>query len=375
MSDHKIPVAGLPGRSLGFLTPARINVGPALALLLIAGLSVWMLAPTGAPANHGPADEADPASHSSIQGVQTVMSQANPFSLDISVRGESRALRKAALNARRNAFVAAVHVEKGQDVSAGDILVTLRIPDFDARAAEVALRLSEAQRHLANIESLHARGLSTEDSLRDARTQLGAAESSWAGIESERSDLEIRAPFAGRINSLDAEEEDLVSPGATLGEILDLSSVVIEASIPQKHISMLTLGTPVVADLVTGQSAPGEITFISAQAQTSTRTFPVEATIPNPNQTILAGVSTTLTIEGPRVPAHALPSAYLSLDEDGRLIVKTIENDRVKAVPVTIVSSDLTSVRVSGLPERAHIITVGQGFLRHGDPARPEAAE
>jgi multidrug efflux system membrane fusion protein len=58
----------------------------------------------------------------------------------------------------------------------------------------------------------------------------------------------------------------------------------------------------------------------------------------------------------------------MALDERGELGVKTVsENDTVVFTPINMVKSDNDGVWLSGLGQQADIITLGQGFVRHGD--------
>jgi len=82
---------------------------------------------------------------------------------------------------------------------------------------------------------------------------------------------------------------------------------------------------------------------------------------------VRAGLSATVSLTGKKVEAHSIATAFLSLAEDGRLTVKVAEDGVVNAYPVEIISSTIDTVQVTGLPQKADIITVGQGFVRHGD--------
>jgi multidrug efflux system membrane fusion protein len=60
--------------------------------------------------------------------------------------------------------------------------------------------------------------------------------------------------------------------------------------------------------------------------------------------------------------------AVLTLDDEGVLGVKIVdEADRVEFHRADIVKSTSDGVWIAGLPERAAIITVGQGFVRSGE--------
>jgi multidrug efflux system membrane fusion protein len=350
-------------KSLNIKQPGRLPIGPILAVLAASALTAWM--------SLGPAPqvEAEPASTATeaAQSVRVLQSHAEMVSRVISSRGETRAFRSAAITARTSGFVDQILVRKGQNIKAGDTVATLNIPDFSARSAEAASRFEEALRNLDKVVSLQEKGLSTKDELGSARTSLAAARADWAIINEEREDMTIKAPFDGRLNDLDIEIGDAISSGTKVASILDLDQLVVSISVPQTQIDQVSLGQKAEVKAVSGASTEGEVTFISAEANNATRSFPVEVTIDNKNQGLLSGLSASVYMSGPKIKAHSIPTAYLSLAEDGSLVIKTAVDGQVKSYPVEIVSSGLDTITVSGLPDTASIITVGQGFVRDGD--------
>ena len=79
------------------------------------------------------------------------------------------------------------------------------------------------------------------------------------------------------------------------------------------------------------------------------------------------------------MPGHLLPQSVLTLDDEGVLGVRTVEDGVVAFYPVTIVSDTREGVWVTGLPVISEVITVGQENVTAGQAvdASPttEAAE
>ncbi|MDX1541801.1 MAG: hypothetical protein R3349_10410, partial [Geminicoccaceae bacterium] len=116
----------------------------------------------------------------------------------------------------------------------------------------------------------------------------------------------------------------------------------------------------------------GRIRYIASQAEPTTRTFRIELEVPNPKGRLPAGVSAELSIATDEVPAHPVPASLLALDDDGRLGIKSVTgDDRVRFHEAEIVRADGDRLWLAGLPEELRLITVGQGFVRDGDPVRP----
>jgi membrane fusion protein, multidrug efflux system len=368
MSDTSTSGSKVP-QNAGFRAPRGFPTGPALAVLLSVGLIVWMN--SGAPDASPAAPEATQVA-ADAQSVRVVASVASDVTRQIMAEGDTRALRRGNVTARISGVVSDIVSPRGSVVAAGDPILRLEVPGFEARLEEAEARVAEAERGLRNALSLGDRGLATEDRVAAARTALASAEAGLRVVTEEQADMVLRAPFAGILNTVGAEIGDNLSPGTPVAEILDTSSLIVRVTIPQNDIAVLDLGQTVQVSLVTGHQAEGTITFISAAAEAATRSFPVEITVPNPDGTLRAGVSTTARMDADVHRTHAIATAYLSLDEAGTLMVKTVEDGFVQSYPVSIVASGLEEVRVTGLPDEAMIITVGQGFVRAGDPVRAD---
>lgn len=354
--------------------PHGFPTGPVLAIGVSAALAAWMYsapAPQEAPRQAASAEASGPAR----QAVRTISSEAQPVVRRIVSEGESRPLREGHVTPRISGVVSELLVGKGEQVEEGQPIVTLEVPGFGAQEREARAKLDEARRDLDKIENLSRKGLATEDQMIKARTSLAGAEASWASIEETRADMVLRAPFSGVINSMSIEIGDNVSPGSAVAGVLDMSQLVVGVSIPQAVIGNISVGQAASVALVTGEVVEGEVSYVSAVADSGTRSFPVEIQIANADHLLKAGVSASVSMDGPASMAHSVPSAYLSLEASGNLSVKLVQDGVVEVREVEIVSSGLEEVQVTGLPERAEIITVGQGFVQAGDMVRVGVVE
>ena len=119
-------------------------------------------------------------------------------------------------------------------------------------------------------------------------------------------------------------------------------------------------------ETVAGDEADGTVTFISSVADTSTRTFRVEAEIPNPGNKLRDGLTASATVNLGTVPAHILPQSVLTLDNNGTLGIRAVEDDMVVFHPVTILKDTREGVWITGLPPSVDVITLGQEYVEAG---------
>ena len=102
----------------------------------------------------------------------------------------------------------------------------------------------------------------------------------------------------------------------------------------------------------------------------------MELELDNADGALPAGVTAVARVEVARVPAHYVSSALLSLSDEGVLGVKAVdEKGAVVFHPAEVVRGDAGGVWLGGLPPRARLIVVGQGFVRAGQAVEAVEAE
>ena len=177
----------------------------------------------------------------------------------------------------------------------------------------------------------------------------------------------IVAPFSGYLETLRVEEGDFLSTGAVCAALIDPDPMLIVADIAEKDIAQVQLGSEARAKLISGRYISGEVTFIASSADKNTRTFRVEISVDNKDRTIRDGVSAEIYIKGKEEAAHKISPAILSLNDQGKLGVRTVTADnRVEFKEINILEDTNSGMWVSGLGEEARIITLGQEYVFQG---------
>ena len=177
----------------------------------------------------------------------------------------------------------------------------------------------------------------------------------------------IVAPFSGYLETLRVEEGDFLNTGAVCAALIDPDPMLVVADIAEKDISQVQLGSEATAKLISGRYITGEVTFIASSADKNTRTFRVEISVDNKDRSIRDGVSAEIFIKGTEEPAHKISPAILSLNDQGKLGVRTVtDNNRVEFKEINILEDTSSGMWVSGLAEEARIITLGQEYVFQG---------
>jgi RND family efflux transporter MFP subunit len=137
--------------------------------------------------------------------------------------------------------VRAVHVEEGEAVSSGQLLVSLADDDLRGGLDAARAALAGAAAHERRIAALAKERAATPSELEGATSQRAQAEAAVAAARAQLAHAEIRAPYAGTIQSRRIEPGDLVGPGQPLLE-LEGGGLELVASVSDAEASGLALG-------------------------------------------------------------------------------------------------------------------------------------
>lgn len=355
----------------------RLRHNPiAIASLLVLLLVLWLLSGDTFRASLQEPESSAPVVEDKPNRVETRVFTAERFQPEQLVQGQLEPDREVEVRGQTAGSLLERVVEEGDQVKGGDLLIRLDQEDRPAqlRRAEADLSLQEAE--LRAGESLFKRGLMSETEFMQLQAAVEAARAERDASSVQLDYTQVRAPFDGIVDQLVLEEGDYVQIGQSLAILVDVSVLKLTAYIPQQQVSPLRPGQPVEATLLDGSTLPGVLKFISSRADSSTRSFRVEARIDNPDHQRIAGASATMSIQLPERQAHRLSPALMVLNDRGQLSVKMVNADhRVELLPVDILSFDSGGIWVGGLPQEVELITLGGGFYSEGDQVTPVRAE
>ncbi|SFR98323.1 efflux RND transporter periplasmic adaptor subunit [Yoonia litorea] len=341
-----------------------------LVLLLIGWMGSGFVAPTAEEASSEP----DPITADAIS-VAVTPSQAQDVQLVLSAEGQSEPDRLARVQSEAAGQVVSVNASRGDFVEAGQELGRIASDTFAAQVTQASTQLEQARRDLENALALQERGVATEDRVSRARAGEAAAQAALTAAQEQLENAIIRAPFAGRLNDLTLDEGEFVDAGDIVAEVLDNDPLTVVIQVPQQALSRIETGQAAQVQFITGEERVGQVSFIGGNADQQTRTFRVEVTVDNPQSRMPAGLSARVILPTGEARGHFISPAILSLGTNGELGVKTVDADnRVVFSDVAIVRAQTDGIWITGLPETADIITVGQGFVSAGDRVNPQYA-
>jgi cobalt-zinc-cadmium efflux system membrane fusion protein len=233
--------------------------------------------------------------------------------------------------------IVSMSVHFGQEVHAGDALLSLDSPDLgqaqsdylDAQAA-----LSQATRNLSRQQDLFDHGIAPRSDLENAQTQLEVAQ---AELDRARSRLRllgvqtgaigrpltVRAPISGRVVELHVSVGEYHSdPSEVLLTIADLSTVWVTADVQERDLSRVSVGMTVQAELAAypDQPVPGQVLYVGDLLDPETRTLPVRIAFDNPELRLHPGMFARVTFEETARPEIVVPSTAVITHGDSNVV-------------------------------------------------------
>ena len=248
-----------------------------------------------------------------------------------------------------------------------DIARKLASRNFSApvELAQLKADFENARMALARIEL--SKNLRSEVDVSQSLARLATAKSNLAVLRDQLSKSTIVAPVAGWLEAVDVDSGEQVAAGSPVATILDMGELKIVVAVPQTDIAHISIKDPVSVDIAGAGRRAGEVTRIASITSSTTRTFDVEVTVPNPDRALRAGMSVEATIDVGFQPAFGMSPAHLSVAGDGSLTAKVSDGGIVRIVPVELIRSGVEQVFVSGLSDGDTLLTFGQAFVEAGD--------
>jgi membrane fusion protein, multidrug efflux system len=198
------------------------------------------------------------------------------------------------------------YAEQGQRVAKGTLLARIdrRAVEDAYLSAQSQVRSAEANRDIAErnaerFRSLAKAGAVAERDLEQAESQATAADAQVADARARLASAQktlgqtrVTAPITGVVSERQASPGDVVQVGAALFSIVDPRSLRLQGTVPAEAVGTLKPGAPVEFTVTgyAGRTFTGHIDRINPTADPATRQVRVYVSIPNSQQTLVAGL-------------------------------------------------------------------------------------
>ncbi len=223
----------------------------------------------------------------------------------ITASGKIESENSANLSTRMMGYVTKVNVKVGQNVSAGQLLVSINNTDLLAKKAQVDASITQATAGYNNAKkdydrfvNLFAQQSASQKELDDmtaryemAKAGLEAAKQMRNEVMAQFSYSNITAPFSGTVTNTFVKEGDMANPGMPLVSIEGASRLQVTAMVSESDISNVKNGMPVIINVKSlNKEVAGKVSEVSLSAKNTGGQYLVKVILDKMDKTILSGM-------------------------------------------------------------------------------------
>ncbi|GAA4880219.1 efflux RND transporter periplasmic adaptor subunit [Ferrimonas pelagia] len=292
--------------------------------------------------------------------------------------GDINARESVTISSKMTETVKALYFESGQQVQQGELLVQLENGVQQARVREAKAKLTDHQREYERIEELVKVHTIARSQLDKLQTSIEVAQAEVARFEAEMRTREIRAPFDGLLGLREVSSGALVTSNTSITTLDDLEVVHLDFNVPERHMSVIRPGKPVVGQVSAYPEDRffGTVVSIDSRIDPTTRSVMIRAELNNRELKLRPGMLMTLRLitderEGIVVPEEAImvqrQDQYLFVAGDDDVI----ERRRVRVGWRTRGKAEI----LSGLSEGERVVIRGIDRVRGGQTVEVTYAE
>lgn len=301
------------------------------------------------------------------QGTALAQVRVKDYQLQVSqASGQAKQARDTEQAARAQlAQAEAAATKAAEDFDRADALfkkTSLTKSDYDGAKANLDSTKAQVQAAQAQVQA--SAGASSS-----AQAALGTA---TLGLH----DTVLTAPFTGAIVQRSIETGTLTGPSTVAFVLADISSVKATLGVADILVAHLKTGSrlSVYAEAFPGRQFRGFVSAIAAVADSSTRSFQVEVTIPNRGAMLKPGMIVSLDLGQ---QAKSEPSTVVPLDAIVRyangspqFAVMVVESGLARRRPVKLGRVFGDRIAITGVAPDSEVVTSGATFLNDGDAVK-----
>jgi len=317
------------------------------------------------------------------RAVTLVRPERRPVTRWVTLPGRVRANQEATLHAKVAGYLAALTVDKGDRVTAGQVLGEIEVPELaaDRTRTDAELRVARIELERLGAARTRAPDLVVPQALDDARARVEIARANLERVETLLGYARLTAPFAAVVTARYLDPGALI-PAATTGgttggsavvTLMDFDVVRVRVPVPEREAALVRPGQAVrfTADVLGDREFTGTISRQS-YALDANQSMLVEVDVANPDLALRPGMYVTVRI-GVDVHDEALTlPAVAVLREKSAASVFVADEGVAKKTPVRTGYADGTHVEiVDGLASDAAVVLLDAGVPAAGAAITP----
>ncbi|MDV4111486.1 efflux transporter periplasmic adaptor subunit [Elizabethkingia anophelis] len=200
------------------------------------------------------------------------------------------------VSTRMMGYITSMKAEVGQNVRAGQLLVSINAADIQAKGGQANAQISQAQasyniarKDYERFQNLYKSQSASQKELDDMRARYEMAQAGLQAAQQMKNEVNaqyrytnVTAPISGTITAKFAEQGDMANPGMPLLTIESPSSLQAQVLVSEQNITMISNGMPVEVTLKSmNRTVSGTVSEISRSAANTGGQYMVKINIHN----------------------------------------------------------------------------------------------
>ncbi|HUB47441.1 MAG TPA: efflux RND transporter periplasmic adaptor subunit [Acetobacteraceae bacterium] len=281
--------------------------------------------------------------------VQVVPIAAGPKERLITLLGDTRPWETATLYGKVAGYVKTITVDRGDHVTANQVLATVESPETDRQYDSAIADLENKRKNDVRARDLMAHGAGSIQAADQADANFTMAVQNVAQLAVMKGYEELRAPFDGVVTARFVDPGALVQNSTTnqasnqpVLTIADESRIRVDVYVAQRDVPFVHIGD--MAD-VTDAADPSRkmqarIARTADLLDPRTRTLMVELDLDNRGQKLIPGSFAYVTLHVPLPGYPQVPVAALVQRGNNTFVADVEKNSLVHLQAVTVASTD-----------------------------------
>jgi RND family efflux transporter MFP subunit len=247
----------------------------------------------------------------------------------------------------------------------------------DALFKNTSLTKSDYDTAKANRDATQAQVEAARSQLQASSGSLSAAQATLGSANLAVHDTSLVAPFRSAVVQRSVELGTLTGPGTVAFVLADVSTVKATFAVPDILVSGLKNGSrlSIYAEAFPDAKFHGNVSAVAAVADSTTRSFQVEVTVPNARALLRPGMIASVDVG--ETPGSYRPLTVVPLNaivrgegEQSQFAVVVVEDGIAKRKPVTLGSTYGDRISITGVPTGSRVVVSGATLVNDGEPVK-----
>lgn len=275
------------------------------------------------------------------------------------------------LSFRVQGTVRRTYVTEGQRVAKGALLAELDAGTLQQSCNAAKASLEQAEDAMKRMKLLYDGGSLPEIKYIETQTRLEQARSMYEISRQNLADSKLYAPVDGVVGRHLAEAGENVMAGRAVFTLLDIRTVRVKISVPEREVRLLSLEAEANVNVpALGREYTGKVSEKGVMGNALTHAYDAGISLSNADGQLMPGMVCNVSLdtgEVTNVSFMVVPNHAVQVSDTGRRFVWCVQHGKATAVTVETGGFTERGVQiVSGLSEGMEVIVEGMQKVGEG---------